>query len=369
MTASRSEYGLLRWTMHEVNNHDNLKLQIIATGSHLSQEYGLTFRAIEEDGFIIDEKVDMLLSSNKISAVAKSMGICSFSIADTFLRLNPDIIVVLGDRYELLPICSAALVMRIPVAHISGGDVTNGAIDNEIRNAVTQMASLHFPGTIESLKNIERMTGKKENIYCAGEPGIENIIKMTLLSRKELADKYNMDINNKWIIFSYHPETKSSIDYDLLLVSTILELLISKENITVVLSYSNADFGGNQINQLIETKYKSSGGKIILSQSYGQRDYLSFMNEAAIIVGNSSSAIVEAPVFGLPAINIGERQNGRFICENIISCPKDMELVIKMIEELLTNTDIRYNPNYHYGDGTTSKTITENIYEFLKYNE
>ena len=194
VTGARSEYGLLRWVIDEIHHATELQLQLIVTGGHLSPEQGLTYRCIEEDGYDIDAKVDMLLSSDCASGIAKSMGMCSIGMSDAFLHLQPDMIVVLGDRYELLPIVGTALVMRIPIAHISGGDITEGAIDNEVRNAVTMMSTLHFPGTQTSAARIGRMIGTMKNVFVVGETNLDNFLRLSLLSRNELAESLNIDL-------------------------------------------------------------------------------------------------------------------------------------------------------------------------------
>ena len=187
VTAARSEYGVLHWIIDEVNNDKDLELQLVVTGAHLSIDQGLTYKFIEQDGYPIVEKVPILLSGDDDVSIAKTMGVCSISMADTFKRLNPDLIVVLGDRYELLPIVSTALVMRIPVAHISGGDVTEGAIDDEVRNAVSMMSTLHFPGVEDSAKNLHRMLGKDKNVFAVGEPGLDSFLRMNLWDKDETA--------------------------------------------------------------------------------------------------------------------------------------------------------------------------------------
>ena len=202
ITAARSEYGLMRWIIDSVYKDPDLELQLVVTGAHLSPEQGLTYRFIEEDGYPIAEKVPMLLSCDDEVGIAKSMGVCSISLADTFKRLQPDIIVVLGDRYELLPIVSTALVMRIPVAHIAGGDVTEGAIDDEIRNAVTMMSSIHFPGVEAAGNNIHRMLGTYKNVYAVGEVGLDSFNRLELWDKSETAKNLNLDLNFHQEIYS-----------------------------------------------------------------------------------------------------------------------------------------------------------------------
>ena len=211
ITAARSEYGLMRWIIDAIYHDDDLELQLVVTGAHLSPEQGLTYKFIEEDGYPIAEKVPMLLSSNDEASIAKSMGVCSISLADTFNRLQPDIIVVLGDRYELLPIVSTALVMRIPVAHIGGGDITEGAIDDEVRNAVTMMSTLHFPGIEDAAHNIICMKGSDNHVYKVGELGLDSFKREELWNKAETAKSLHLEINKKWCLVTLHPETKLTL--------------------------------------------------------------------------------------------------------------------------------------------------------------
>jgi len=252
ITAARSEYGVLRWIIDEIQHDDNLKLQLVVTGSHLSSDFGYTYKEIELDGYNIDWKVEMLLSSSTRSGISKSMGLCSIGISDAFEMLKPDIVVVLGDRYELLPICSVALLMGIPLAHISGGDITEGAIDDQIRNAITMMSTLHFPGVISSASRIMQMLDSKKNVFVVGEPGLENFKRITLLSRESLAESLNLDINKKWILITQHPETKTSLENNLVMASNIIKSLDVFDDIQVVITKANADFGGKQINDYFE---------------------------------------------------------------------------------------------------------------------
>ena len=252
VTGARSEYGLLRWVIDEIHHATELQLQLIVTGGHLSPEQGLTYRCIEEDGYDIDAKVDMLLSSDCASGIAKSMGMCSIGMSDAFLHLQPDMIVVLGDRYELLPIVGTALVMRIPIAHISGGDITEGAIDNEVRNAVTMMSTLHFPGTQTSAARIGRMIGTMKNVFVVGETNLDNFLRLSLLSRNELAESLNIDLGKKWILMTYHPVTKESREKNLFDVNSLLHVLQSLgDDYEILVSKSNTDLYGSDINQLL----------------------------------------------------------------------------------------------------------------------
>lgn len=364
VTAARSEYGLLRWLIEEVKQDDGLVLQLLVSGAHLSVEQGLTYKQIEEDGYVIDEKVEMLLSSSTDVGIVKSMGVCSIGIADALKRLLPDLLVVLGDRYELLPICSAALMMNIPIAHISGGDVTEGAIDDQVRNAVTMMATLHFPGVQMSADRIMRMRGEKRNIWTCGEPGLDNFTRLSLWNRSKLAAELQIDEAKKWILLSYHPETRVPFERNIGNIRRIQEALDKVQGIEVIITRANADLGGAEINIYWEDLVKKNNGKYKLFDSLGQLRYLSLMRETACVVGNSSSGIVEAPFLGIPVLNIGERQKGRYLCKNVISIENNDDDLYQILNKLFENKSEDLIDKY-YGDGHTSERIKCRIKEFL----
>lgn len=363
MTAARSEYGLLRWTIDGVQQNPNLELQLVVTGAHLMAEHGYTYKCIEEDGYPISAKVDIRLSSDSKEAIVESMGRCSMGVAKTFAQLQPDLVVVLGDRYELLPICSAALVMNIPIAHISGGDVTIGAIDNEVRNAVTMMSALHFPGVEESAQNIIRMRNSDVNVWAVGEPGLDNFRRSALMTRQELAENIGIPTDSKWILVTLHPETNESLEYNLQMARNIIILTDSMKDAFIVISKANADFGGNQINDYWAEVEKQNPEKYHLYPSLGQMRYLSFMNECYAVLGNSSSGIVEAPCLGTPVINIGNRQTGRYICKNVHQVNNDFIEIKEAWSAIEVNPE-RIKDSY-YGDGCTAEKIVKHIEENL----
>lgn len=366
VTAARSEYGLLRWLIDEVSRDEELILQLVVTGSHLSEEFGNTYQEIEKDGYSIDYKVDMKLSVSDASGIAKSMGYCMLGLTDALQFLKPDILVVLGDRYELLPICSTALVLNIPIAHISGGDVTEGAIDDQIRNAVTMLSSIHFPGVKDSGENIARMTNSPNNIYVVGEPGLDNFTRMPLWSREQLAESLNLDINKKWILVTQHSETKASLGDNLQMAKNIIAALDALDGIQVVITKANADLGGTQINDYFESVAAANSQKYSLYPSLGQLRYMSFMKEAFCVIGNSSSGIVEAPYLAKPVINIGERQKGRYMAPNIISVTGLENTIAEAISKItLQDTENIFKPDYHFGEGNASVKIKNYIKEYL----
>lgn len=358
VTAARSEYGLLKWLMKDVNACDEFELQIIVTGGHLSYEQGHTIDQIIGDGFDITYTVDAELDTSATARIAESMGKMSLGFAKAFEELKPDYLIVLGDRYELLPICNTAFVMRIPIIHLSGGDITEGAIDDGVRNAVTMLADYHFPGTEESARNIIRMRNSDKNVWAVGEPGLDSFYREKLLTREELAENFGLDITKRWGLMTYHAETKESMEYNLNNVQMCLTALVSKEKFQTIITYANADFGGKQINEYVEREAKKYPGKLIVVPSFGHFRYLGIMRQAEFIIGNSSSGIIEAPFLNIPVINIGDRQKGRYQCGNIIQCNADWT----SIENAITNIDTRKKGrcpddlNY-WGDGHTSERI------------
>lgn len=363
ITAARSEYGLLRWTIDGVQKNPKLELQLVVTGAHLMAEHGYTYKCIEEDGYPISTKVEMGLNCDTKEMIVESMGRCSLGFAKALSSLQPDMLVVLGDRYELLPICSAALVMNIPIAHISGGDVTIGAIDNEVRNAITMMATLHFPGVQDSADNIVRMRNSNKFVWCVGEPGLDNFRHASLMSREELSESIGIPTSNKWILVTLHPETNESLEYNMQMAHNIFELTASIEDASIVISKANADFGGSQINEYWERISKANPEKYHLFPSLGQLRYLSFMNECYAVLGNSSSGIVEAPCLGSWVINIGNRQTGRHICKNVYQVDNDISDIRKAWKAIEGNNEKIFDS--YYGDGCTSEKIVKHIEEYL----
>lgn len=367
VTAARSEYGLLKWLMRDIDADSDYQLQLIVTGGHLLKGQGHTIDVIKKDGFFITDIVDAKLDTSSPKKIAESMGRMAEGFASAFAKLKPDLLIVLGDRYELLPICNTAFVMRIPIAHLSGGDITEGAIDDGVRNAVTMLADYHFPGTSDAAKNIERMRGCKNNIWAVGEPGLDAFKKLELLARKQLADNLEIDPNKKWCLMTYHSETKESLEYNLSAVQSCIECLSKYNDLQIVMTYANADFGGEQINQTLESIAKKYPLQFKAIPSLGQLRYLSFMKQAAIVVGNSSSGIVEAPYLGVPVVNIGERQKGRYQCKNIIQCKNSKESIADAIEDAF-NKPIDSSDSMFWGNGETSTNILRILHESIFCN-
>lgn len=358
ITAARSEYGLLKWLMKDVSESDKLELQLIVTGGHLLKSQGHTLDVILADGFIPTAVVDCNLDPSNDYTLSISMGRLSEKIADAFFQLKPDLLFVLGDRYELLPICSTAFLQHIPIAHIGGGDVTEGAIDDEIRNAVTMLATYHFPGTESSARNIERMRGRRNNIWTVGQTGLDSFSRIDLMSREALAENLGLDIKKKWVLMTFHPETKKSLRYNLEAVYNIVSVLSEYPEFQVVMTYANADVGGKEINEFLEKTAKENSGKFKVVPSLGQNRYLSYMKQVAFVIGNSSSGIVETPFLKTPCINIGDRQKGRYQCGNIIQS-RMLLSELKMAVKFVLDNKNNVQDSLYWGDGHSSEKIIQ----------
>ena len=363
ITAARSEYGLLKWIMKDIEAAEHLQLQVVVTGGHLLASQGHTVDVIKADGFEIDRCVDPQLETGTECDIAMSNGRMAVGFAEVFRELQPDYIMVLGDRYELLPICSTAFVMRIPIIHISGGDVTEGAIDDGIRNAVTMLADYHFPATEESADNIIRMRGAGDRVWAVGEPGLDAFFKEEQMSRHELADNLRIDEDKKWVLMTYHPETRQTLEHNLRTVKSILDELLKLAGYTIVATYANSDFGGREINELLEEYAKKSDGAIRVIPSLGQKRYLSFMREASFVIGNSSSGILEAPFLKKPVVNIGDRQKGRYQCENILQCSSHKAEIEAAIKAVTSGAEREIRDCCYWGDGHSGERIVRIIQE------
>lgn len=358
VTATRAEYGLLQWIMRDVIDSGKFVFQLIVTGGHLLKEQGYTIQQIINDGFEISASIDCQLETDSQEAIAASMGRMAERFAHVFAELKPDIIVVLGDRYELLPICNTAFVMNIPIIHISGGDVTEGAIDDGIRNAVTMLADMHFPGHVDAAKNIERMRGSAARIWNIGEPGLDAFYRVKRMKREELAENLGLDVRKTWALMTYHAETKATLEHNLQTVKNCIRVLQTLEDFQIVMTYANADYGGKQINEYLEEVARAQPCICKVVPSLGNARYLSFMQEACLVAGNSSSGIIEAPFLGIPVVNIGGRQHGRHQCGNIIQSASDFESISDAVHKAISKTFSVGDADY-WGDGHAAERFVE----------
>ncbi len=356
ITLARSDYGLIKWILKDLRSNDLFDPMLIVSGTHLLKEQGNTIQEIENDEMVISEILQYKSDLSTPSTIACTNGELAISISEAFTRLQPDYICVLGDRYELLPICSTALIMDIPVIHISGGDVTEGAIDNSIRNAVTMMADYHFAGTVHAAENIKRMRGSSRNVWIVGEPGLDEFFRTPLKSRTELADIYGLDPDKDWCMLTWHPETRRTSEYNMDAIKncvTALDRVIDGE---IAISYANADADGKLINEYLESDVRSLSSKFHVIPSFGHLNYLSYIKQCTFVIGNSSSGIVETPLLGIPAINLGDRQKGRHQCRNIIQCTTDLN-DIKDALSSVSKMKPEYDDMYYWGTGHASESI------------
>lgn len=359
VTGTRAEYGLLYWTMKRIQEDNDLRLQLIVTGNHLVEDFGLTVEQIKRDGFNIDEEIDMIINSRNKSSILKSMGLEMIQMAQAFDRLKPDILLILGDRYETFVAATCAMMMNIPIAHMNGGESTEGAIDEQIRHAITKMAHIHFPGAEYYKERIIKMGEEPWRVYNVGQASIENVKKLNLLSKEQLKKELNIKSDKKIFLVTYHPVTLDieNIEYQ---IDELLKALDKyKGDSEIIFTYPNADFGSKIVVDKIN-KYVESRNNTHIVYSLGQLRYLSLLKHSDIVVGNSSSGIIEAPIFRIPVVNIGDRQKGRLRNKNIMDCGYTKCDIIKTIDKILSDKTFRETlkdiPNI-YGEGNTSEKI------------
>ncbi len=321
VTGTRAEYGLLYPILKKIQASESLTLQLIATTMHVSPEFGNTYKQIEADGFVIDETVENLLTTDSASSMAKSSGLATLLLSDALRRLTPDVILLLGDRFETLAAATAALLMNIPVAHIHGGEITEGAVDEQIRHAITKMSYWHFVATPTYARRVIQMGESPSRVFCTGAPGIDNIIGMKRLTRQELEADLAWKFGDKSALFTYHPVTLETSDlHDD--INKIFEVL-QHSGLNILFTYANADEGGLLINRQIELFCSNDPVRYRVVKSLGQQRYLSAMTYVNVLIGNSSSGIIEAASFHKPVVNIGNRQRGRLQSGNVIDCEID----------------------------------------------
>ena len=361
VTGTRAEYGLLRWVMQGIQDSDVLELQLIATGMHLSPEFGLTLHDIEADGFRINRKVEMLLSSDTPVGITKSMGLGMIGFADALNQLQPDLLLVLGDRYEIFAAAASAMIARIPIAHLHGGESTEGLIDESIRHSITKMAHFHFVAAEEYRKRVIQLGEQPENVYHVGGLGIDNILRLKLLTRSQLEDVLNFKLRKRNLLITFHPvtlEQSTSTDQ----MKELLTALEKFDDVGMIFTMPNADTDGRilfqQINEFCEMHPLACA-----HTSLGQLKYLSCIKHVDGVIGNSSSGLAEVPSFHKGTVNIGDRQRGRLCAESVINCSADNASIIESIHQLFSPSFLALLPEVRnpYGDGGASAAIVNNL--------
>ncbi|MFI5447143.1 UDP-N-acetylglucosamine 2-epimerase [Polaromonas sp. UC242_47] len=361
ITGTRAEYGLLRWVMQGIKDDPELTLQVIATGMHLSPEFGLTYREIEKDGFQIDRKVEMLTSSDTPVGIAKSMGLGTIGFADALNELKSDLIVVLGDRFEIFAAVAAALVARIPVAHLHGGETTEGAFDEALRHSITKMSHLHFVAAEAYRRRVIQLGEQPERVFLVGGLGIDNIKRLQLLGRAALEASLGCQLGPKNLLITFHPvtlETSTAEDQMAELLAALTELKDTK----LIFTLPNADTDGRALIKMVQ-QFVAQHPNAHAYTSLGQLRYLSCIAQVDGVVGNSSSGLAEVPSFKKGTINIGDRQRGRLQAASVINCEPTREGIVAALERLYTaafqaSLSQVQNP---YGEAGASEKVVKTI--------
>lgn len=361
ITGTRAEYGLLRWIMQGIKDDPELSLQIIATGMHLSPEFGLTYRAIEQDGFVIDRKVEMMLSSDTPVGIAKSMGLGLIGFADALNDLRPDLLVVLGDRFEIFSAVSAALVARIPVAHLHGGETTEGAFDEAFRHSITKMSHLHFVAAEAYRQRVIQLGEQPERVFLVGGLGIDNIKRLRLLDRNSLEEALDFQFGAKNLLVTFHPVTLETATAGCQMAE-LLAALADLPDTRLIFTLPNADTDGRVLIEMVE-QFVAEHSNARAYASLGQLRYLSCIAQVDGVVGNSSSGLLEAPSFKKGSIDIGDRQKGRLRAGSVIGCEPVRESIAAALAQLYS---AEFQESLHdvvnpYGEGGASEEVVEKL--------
>ena len=355
VTGSRAEYGLLQWVLHDLRLEPSVELQLLVTGAHLSPEFGLTVRQIEADGFAIAKRVEMMLSSDTPSGVAKSTGLGVIGMSDALAELRPDVVLVLGDRFEILAAAQACLIHNIPLAHIAGGDTTEGAFDESIRHAITKMAHVHFVTNQLSARRVRQLGENPRHIHVVGSPGLDNLHRLSLLGRSELERALDARLGARNILVTFHPATLDAVQPDVQFAEVLAALDELDDDIALWFTRPNADTGGRAISASLDAWVSGRKGRVNVYTSLGQVLYLSLMSHVDAVVGNSSSGLYEAPSFRIGTVDIGDRQRGRLAAASVVHCEPERHAIRHAIEQAMQlDCSQVSNP---YGDGHVAQRI------------
>lgn len=352
VTGSRAEYGILRGLMKAIKDAPELKLQIVATNQHLSKLQGETYKEIERDGFAIDYKVYMAddEAPDNAHTVAKAISRGLEGFADAFEVLQPDLLLILGDRYEMLAVASTALIYKIPIAHLHGGEITEGAFDDAIRHAITKMSHLHFTSTEAYRKRVIQLGEQPGRVFNVGALGVENVLKNDFISKEEIERSLNFELTDKCFLCTYHPVTLSNMSSKTQ-VKNLLDALDNYLDYHVIFTYSNSDTHSQIIIKCIQEYVDRNQGRCLFIPSLGQRRYFSALKYMTAVIGNSSSGIIEVPSFGIPTLDIGDRQKGRIAADSVIHCGYSIEQINEGLKKIVAFGHKAFD-NPYYKDGT-----------------
>ncbi|GHV32174.1 UDP-N-acetyl glucosamine 2-epimerase [Spirochaetia bacterium] len=370
VTSSRADYGILRPLISKLNICVDFSLSIVTTGMHLCPEFGYTYKEIENDGFTIHKKIDIQLSSDSSAGMSKTMGMTLICFAEYFEENKPDLLIVLGDRFEIAAVCCAAANQHIPIAHLYGGEITEGAVDEKYRHAITKMSSLHFVACEAYRKRVIQLGENPETVFNVGAMGVENIKNVPLLSIEELGKGMDFDLQNQsYCVVTFHPLTLEQ-NTGAKQVQALMDALDEFPSMRFIITKSNSDAGGREINRLWD-EYGAARENCIVVSSLGSQRYLSALRHASMMIGNSSSGIIEGPTSGIPTINIGDRQKGRIMADSVICCNPEKDAIVQAMKKALTPQFRKpakevVNP---YGDGNTSEKIMDILQDQLDGNK
>tara|TARA_B100001057_G_C22853551_1_gene951901 strand:- start:1530 stop:2693 length:1164 start_codon:yes stop_codon:yes gene_type:complete len=334
-TGGRAEYGILKPLLDELKKDKNFSLKLLVSGMHLSNEFGLTYKTIETDGFKCDEKIEMVMSSDTTEGICKSIGIGIISYGEALKRIAPDWLVILGDRYESMALAVAATVSRIPIAHIQGGEVTTGAIDDHFRHSITKMSNLHFVYADEYKKRVVQLGENPKSVFNYGALNLDAIKKIKVLEKNQLFEQLNLDITQKVAIVTFHPVTLDN-NSSLKQFQELLNALKKFDDLQIVFTKTNSDTDGRVINSMIDKYVLANKKSSSCFKSLGQLKYISLLKYSKIVIGNSSSGLIETPIFKIPTVNIGDREKGRIRTKNIIDCDPSTKNIVSAIKKGLS---------------------------------
>lgn len=359
VTGSRAEYGLLYWVLHDLRADPGVELQVIATGMHMAPEYGLTVREIEADGFTVTRRVEMLLSSDTPGGVAKSVGLGVIGLSDALSALTPDVVLLVGDRFEVLAAAQACLIHKIPLAHIAGGDVTEGAFDESIRHAITKMAQIHFVTNEDAARRVRQMGEDPARVHMVGSPGLDHLHRRPLLARPELEACLGAPLGAKNLLVTFHPVTLAEHEgldeFDALLGA----LATTQPDTHLWFTRPNADTSGRAIAARLDAFAAQHPKRARVYTSLGQPRYLSLMAQVNAVVGNSSSGLYEAPSLGVATVDVGDRQRGRLAAASVLHCKAEKDAIADALQRALSlDCSGVVNP---YGDGHSAPRIVSTL--------
>ncbi|MDB3877928.1 UDP-N-acetylglucosamine 2-epimerase [Gammaproteobacteria bacterium] len=364
-TGTRAEYGLLFWIMKGLQQENNIDFQLFVGGMHLSKKFGFTVKQIEADGFNITERLDFLMPSDSPKSIANSMAIALTQASEAFYRYRPDLLVILGDRSEAMAIAQAAMILRIPIAHIHGGETTEGAIDEASRHSISKMAHLHFTATEPYRKRVIQLGEHPDRVFNFGAPGIDSINQFKLLDLEELSFELGFEFNKPYFVVTFHPVTLMS-DGDIGALINLISVLNNYPTYKILVSYPNADAEHDEFIRILDNFSQNNKGRVHLFRSLGQLKYLSALKHCEAVLGNSSSGLIEAPSFGVPSLNIGDRQKGRLAGTTVVTCSSSRISISEGLNKILSSEfmEVCSKSENPYGKGNSSSKIVSKLISY-----